>query len=486
MTSFIIARHRTALIRHEPSRPIRLAINDRLINANTHVLDYGCGRGDDIKFLSSSGINCTGWDPAYHPVVELIPADVVNLGYVINVIEDPSERVRTIQRAWALTRQLLIVSARLTLEAKDRNYTSYEDGYLTRRATFQKYYEQHELREWIESALGTASIPVAPGVFYVFRDESLGQSFGASRYRRQVSAPRQRRSNIVFEKYKELFQPLMGFIASRGRLPDDAELSVVKNIREEIGSLRHAFGIIQRVTGHKQWERIRDERSQDLLLYLALARFGGRPRFSSLPRDIQLDARAFFSTYRHACELADALLFSAGNLKLIYEACQSSPVGKLTPAALYIHVSALSHLPLVLRAYEGCARAYIGYVEGANIIKLNHQRPQVSYLAYPEFEKDPHPSLFASLIVPLQNFQVQYREYSKTNNPPILHRKETFVPRDHPLHSKFARLTEQEEKYGLYTNTQAIGTKEGWEGVLKERGVRLSGHRVVRRDLMST
>lgn len=484
MTSITVARHKTALVRHELSRPIRLAINDTLINSKTQVLDYGCGRGDDVRYLSANGIHCTGWDPKYNPEVELAPADVVNLGYVINVIEDPSERAKTIQKAWTLTRQLLIVSARLTLEAKNTNYAVYEDGCLTRRATFQKYYEQHELREWIDNTLGASSVPVAPGIFYVFRDDSLRQSFSASRYRRQSYAPRQRRSDIIFEKHKELFQPLMGFIASRGRLPIDTELSVVKNIREEIGSLRYAFGIIQRVIGLEQWKRIREDRSQDLLLYLALARFGSRPRFSALPYDIQLDVKAFFLTYRRACGAADALLFSAGNLKLIYEACQSSPVGKLTPGSLYIHISALSHLPLVLRAYEGCARTYIGSVEGANIIKLNHQRPQVSYLAYPEFESDPHPSLFASLIVPLQTFQVQYREYSKTSNPPILHRKETLVSGDHPLQPKFARLTEQEEKHGLYTNTQIIGNKEGWEGVLKERGVRLSGHRVVKRKLM--
>ena len=34
-------------------------------------------------------------------------------------------------------------------------------------------------------------------------------------------------------------------------------------------------------------------------------------------------------------------------------------------------------------------------------------------------------------------------------NPPILHRKETFLHPTHPLHAKFARLTQQEEKAGL-------------------------------------
>lgn len=83
------------------------------------------------------------------------------------------------------------------------------------------------------------------------------------------------------------------------------------------------------------------------------------------------------------------------------KACRTSPVGKLTPAALYIHISALSHLPALLRVYEGCARAYIGSVEDANIIKLHRGAPQISYLSYPEFDDDPHPELATSLLVPL-------------------------------------------------------------------------------------
>jgi hypothetical protein len=37
-------------------------------------------------------------------------------------------------------------------------------------------------------------------------------------------------------------------------------------------------------------------------------------------------------------------------------------------------------------------------------------------------------------------------DYDQNANPPILHRKETFLRPAHPLHAKFARLTQQEEK----------------------------------------
>jgi DNA phosphorothioation-associated putative methyltransferase len=240
MHSVPIARHRTALRRAGLSRPIRLSLEEGLINKDRFIFDYGCGHGDDMLHLRSQGINCAGWDPVYHPQGNRILADIVNLGYVINVIEDAQERASVLREAWSLTRKLLIVSARLTVDAKEESQTSYEDGWLTRLGTFQKYYEQHELRDWIDSVLNVSSVPAAPGIFYVFRDENLRQSFAASRYRRRTAAPRQRRSDVLFEQHKAVLEPLMEFIASRGRLPDDSELEAASLIRNELRSLNRA------------------------------------------------------------------------------------------------------------------------------------------------------------------------------------------------------------------------------------------------------
>ncbi|HYX28775.1 MAG TPA: DNA phosphorothioation-associated putative methyltransferase, partial [Pyrinomonadaceae bacterium] len=290
--------------------------------------------------------------------------------------------------------------------------------------------------------------------------------------------PRQKNSHSIFEENLDLFEPLIDFITNRGRLPDASEIEIAA-IRARIGSLRRAFTIIREVTDTDQWDQIREERSQDLLVYLALTRFDGRPRFSQLPSDLRLDVRAFFSTYRHACELADELLFSAGKPEIINDACNKSDVGKQTPDALYVHASALSFLPPVLRIYEACAHAYIGAVEGANIIKLCRNKAQVSYLYYPDFETNPHPALAASLVVPLRSFHVRYQDYTNSKNPFILHRKETFVAPNHSLRAKFARLTAQEVRAGLYEAPQLIGTREGWQGILNEKGVRLTGHRLL-------
>ena len=222
---------------------------------------------------------------------------------------------------------------------------------------------------------------------------------------------------------------------------------------------------------------------EDLLVFLALARFGKRPLFSQLPLGLQRDTEVFFGTYTRGCAEADELLFKAGDTVAIDEACERSIIGKLLLDDLYVHRSALDSLEPILRIYEGCGRAYLGEVDGANIIKIHRRSGKLSYLVYPEFESNHILSLLrcVKLNLPSQADQL-LRIWPRGANPPILHRKETFLLADHELHAKFARLTAQEEKHGLLENTSGIGTRDGWTKRLAEYGFSLKGHRLVRQD----
>lgn len=84
-----VKREKTAIVRFRHSKPVLLALSHSIIESSTSVFDYGCGRGEDIKYLRSQGIQASGWDPHYQPYTSPATADVVNLGYVLNVIEDP-------------------------------------------------------------------------------------------------------------------------------------------------------------------------------------------------------------------------------------------------------------------------------------------------------------------------------------------------------------------------------------------------------------
>lgn len=475
-----IPRHKTAIRRADLSRPVKSALHDGLIGPDVTVFDYGCGHGQDITLLTAQGVVCDGWDPAFRPDSSRQPADVVNLGFVLNVIEDVAERAEALRQAWRLAGRLLIVAAQVEEAGRGQSQLVFGDGVLTGRGTFQKFFGQGELKAFLETELQADAIPASLGIFYVFRDETLQQQFLANRFRRRAAAPRKRISELRFEEHRELLEPFMDAIADLGRLPGEDEFSQAAAVVAAFGSLKRAFALVRRVTGDDEWDTIRKRRTEDLLVYLALARFRKRPPIGQLPRTLQRDLRAFFGAYTKACQQADELLFRAGDAVAVDEACQRSPVGKLLPHDLYVHRSALDGLEPLLRIYEGCGRAYLGEVEGANVIKIHRRSGKLSYLVYPEFDDNPHPELLRSVRVNLRTRQIDCNDYTQSANPPVLHRKDAFLGTDHPMHAKFARLTAQEEKHGLLEDTAGIGTREGWAKRLTERGFALKGHRLVR------
>jgi DNA phosphorothioation-associated putative methyltransferase len=461
-------------------------MHDGLLVPDTTMFDYGCGHGQDIQILSSQGVVCDGWDPVFRPEAQRHPADVINLGFVLNVIEDIDERTRALKQAWQLARRLLIVAAQVKEAGRGQSQVPFGDGVLTGRGTFQKFFGQGELKSYLEAELQAEAVPVSLGIFYVFKDETLQQQFIANRYRRRVAAPRKRISELRFEEHRELLEPFMAAIAELGRLPEEEEFPRAAEAIVAFGSLKRAFALVRRVTGEDEWDAIRQHRTEDLLVYLALARFRKRPPIGKLPRTLQRDMRAFFGAYTRACQQADELLFRVGNAAVIDEACQRSRVGKQLPDDLYVHRIALDALEPLLRIYEGCGRAFLGEVEGANIIKIHRRSGKLSYLVYPDFEDDPHPALLRSIRVNLRTRQIESNDYSQSANPPVLHRKETFLLPDDPLREKFARLTAQEERHGLLDEASAIGTREGWSNRLAECGFALKGHRLVRAHWQSS
>lgn len=479
-TTSSIPRHKTAIRRESFSLPLKCAFRDRLVQEGASVFDYGCGKGQDIELLKAEGINCNGWDPAFRPDAHVSQADIVNLGYVINVIESAEERRTALHQAWQLCRHVLVVAAQVKVPGRGKEQVEFGDGILTTRGTFQKYFGQGELRDFLQSELGTEAIPAAIGVFYIFRDEAAKQQFLANRYRRRSTTPRRRLSELRFEAHRELLESLMGTILQLGRLPYPDEFPQAGEVAEKLGSLKRAFALIRRVTGDTEWEANQQRRAEDLLVYLALARFGKRPPISKLPIGLQWDIRAFYGSYTKGCRLADELLFRAGRAEAIDEACRRSTVGKLLPNALYVHRDGLEALEPLLRVYEGCGQAYLGEVEGANVIKLHRYSGKLSYLVYPNFETEPHPALLRSVKVSLRTLQIDCYDYMGDANPPILHRKEAFLNPDHPLYGKFARLTQQEERHGLLDETATIGTRQGWVTRLQQAGLKLCGHRLVR------
>jgi DNA phosphorothioation-associated putative methyltransferase len=482
-----IERHRAAIPRNDISRPVKLAMECDILTGETTFFDYGCGYGGDVQRTAALGISVKGWDPYYFPDGNRTSADVVNLGYVLNVIEDIEERREALGNAWKLTKKVLIVSAQVLLNELSNSVIPYGDGVVTRINTFQKYYQQEELKQYIDETINVDAVPIALGVYFVFRDEEQKESFKAERFASRIYTPRISTCSKKFEDYQEILQPLMEFYTQRGRLPVKGEqLDNQEQIFAEFRNYQRAFSVILQATDEAEWDAIAYRRSLDIQVYLALAHFDGkRPRLDQLPPGMRQDIKAFFGTYEDAYEIAGDKIFSIGNPDIVRAICDKSKIGKRTRSALYVHVSALQELDPLLRIYEGCTTRCIGRIDGATLIKFSTEEPQISYLFYPTFDKEPHPALTASIIIDWKTRGVTHHDYSKRKNPPVLHRKETFVTPDYPQYGKFARLTQREEKLGLLDRKNHIGTRDAWMQCLEERGVELRGHQIryVRKNL---
>ncbi|WP_345685943.1 DNA phosphorothioation-associated putative methyltransferase [Novipirellula caenicola] len=475
-----IKRHKAAIRRTEHSLPVKCMVRDQLVTTDRVMFDYGCGHGDDLTGLQASGITCYGFDPAFRPDAPKIASPVVNLGFVLNVIEDVDERSTTLKDAWELAEQVLCVAARIIVSDQSGGDVEYGDGVLTRIGTFQKYYTQAELRQYLEDALGQECFPAAPGVYYIFRDKELKSTYLASKYRRRIAAPRKRIAEVRYEEHRDILDALIEAITELGRLPEPDEFAASEPVIEVFGSLKRAFALIRRVTSDDDWEVVRKQRSEDLLVYLALANFGRRPKFSELSLKFQRDVKAFFTSYKNACEEADQLMFRAGDPMEIDAACQRSPIGRLCPNSLWIHECVRDQLEPLLRIYEGCARAYIGSVEDANLIKIHRVSGKVSYLACPTFETDPHPITTETTKIWLRTLRVGFYETESRNNPPLLDRKDQMLAAEDERRAKFERLTKQEFKHGLIHEGDDFLTRAVWQGNLQMLGFSHRGHRLVK------
>ena len=249
---------------------MRLALSEGLISPETSVLDYGCGRGNDVALLAGAGISCQGWDPKHCPLPPPAPADIVNLGYVINVIEDQEERVDALKRAWALTRHVLVVSARMRFETLGQVLAPYSDGFITSRGTFQKFYDHGELRDWISSATSEVPVAAAHGVFLIFREAQKRESFLASRQRRTAPRLYAKRPEVILERHRLSFEEVVAFFGARGRLPAASEVPTAAPLYRDIKGVDALLIAVREAVGPSTFDDLVSARRQDLLVYLCL------------------------------------------------------------------------------------------------------------------------------------------------------------------------------------------------------------------------
>ncbi len=480
-------RHKTAIRRTELSRPFKVLLRDGLLDGGFSVLDYGCGLGEDVEFLKQRGIKALGWDPVYKPVPAPGKADVVNLGYVINVIENPQERIITLCKAFELAERLLVVAAYMAngIATKHTQAVPFGDGVITSRGTFQKLFRQKELRQFIESSLGIKAHAADFGVYYVFKDKTLEDKFLS---RSTLPSGSRKNSKAGFIKHiggrpdPVVIDQLVFDTERLGRLPVEEESKALLIGLRQAGSKSSLEQVIYEMVDGGRLEAAARCRSERLLIRLAAARLSpqGRPLMRELTRPERADVRAFFGSYKKACHKADELLLALGDSEAVDRCCKEFGRGKLLPDALYIHVSLEPKLPLLLRLMVACAREFADreIPENVSVLKLKRTGYGVTFIQTEDFIEVAHPAVIKIAKVKFLERKVITKDFSRSVNPSIYHRKELFVDPEHPYFEEFAKLSQQEEELGLL-GKPFIGRRLAWQKLLEEKRVYIKGHRVL-------
>ena len=423
-----IDRQRTALRRVQMSSPMRHLLRFGYLDGTHSVFDYGCGRGDDLRLLAGMNVPATGWDPVYRPTGRRESADVVNLGFVLNVIEDAEERQDTLRAAFALARKVLVVSVMLGYQREREQFVAFRDGVRTQRNTFQKYFTQDEFRAYVEGTLEANAIPVAAGICMVFRNSVDEQLFLLARqqvrreWRLVRREPNSEAVASVIGQHREHMDAYWLRALELGRPPAAEECPEAQSLAGLVGSWRRMHEWVSGFFDPEELEAAAVGRQEDLLVYFALGHFARRRPYKDMPDRLKRDVRVFFGNVTRVRNAGKRALFAAGDRVRLEEAAvfchEELGIGRLYERHyLTLHQSVLGEcLPLV-RIYVGCALQLFGEAGAVDLIKVHLQSGKVTFLVYDDFEGAKVPRLVERIKVDLERLRVDFFDYVGAFDP---------------------------------------------------------------------
>ena len=394
----------------------------------------------------------------------------MNLGYVLNVIEDPVERADALRGAFALAERILIVSTLAAGQETDAHSQRYRDGFLTKANTFQKFYAPGELESLIEQTLDAEASTLGLGMCVVFKHADDAENFEASRSRRRIDwselstqlrftspVSRERRNVDRYALHQQLFDQLWRTLLELGRAPEAGEFDRLPELRSAGGGLARAVALVVAHHGEVLWRMARQARTEDVLVYLAMTKFRRHFLRREIPLRIKRDIRSFFGDLATAQARARDLLFAAGDSGEIDLACESVGFGWQDADALTIHRSLFAELPPLLRIFVQCAAHRYGDPAQADLIKIHKHSGKVTFQHYDDFDRQPLPELQTRIKVNLRNLFVEVFDHSAGPKIQLLYFKERFVGKDYPGRGTMEKFSKRLRSLGLHEKTIGYG-----------------------------
>ena len=480
----IVHRHLTAIARSEFSKPVKLLLELGQLRDPESLFDFGCGLGSDVRGLVQMGRHATGWDPVHAPNTPKTPAEVVNLGFVLNVIENPAERVEVLLSAWALTRRLLVIATLIRGQEGYSDFRCYGDGLLTSRNTFQKYFEPAELQALIEDSLEVEAVPVAVGIYFAFRNVADSQDFLSRRTRRfldwdslshRLGLRRAfRQACDPYETNKGLLDAFWNRAVEMGRAPREDEFDKLPEVRAACGSVPKAMDLFFGRFGRETFDAARLRKREDVLVYLAASRLRKRVPFSKLSPQLQRDVKSFFGSHDQAERQALDAMFAAGDADELGLAVQNLGFGWWDAAEeqFTIHRSLLDDLPLIMRVYVECAARLFGNPREADLIKFHLRSRKLTFQLYQDFDQAPFPELKLRIKIDLPKLFVTVLDQRQAEGRQLLYFKERFVGPRHPGRKRMEVISCRLRALGFAPQTIGYGpSRDEFEQLLIDRGL---------------
>jgi DNA phosphorothioation-associated putative methyltransferase len=489
-----VLRHLTALSRNFLSAPVQALLRHGVLTQQRTFFDYGCGKGDDLRGIESLGIQSGGWDPHFRPDAHRAPADVVNLGFVINVIERVDERIEALQRAFALTKGTLSVAAMLWSSSSNRT-RPLGDGFLSSRNTFQRYYTQAELQSFIEGMLDEQAFPIGPGIFFVFRDRHVEQQFllgrqtDSSRARRLLAArpatpriPKPVRRPVTAHKdpaHRAAAESLWSRLLALGRLPEEDEYLHAEQAVHLFGSWPRA---LRAATRHGDADLLVDAgraRSDEIRVFFAIQAFSRRKQLRDLEPRLRRDIKAFFGSLGVAEAEGRRLLYECADVELIEKACERASAHGLgylvTGHSLQLHCSLVPRLDPILRVYVACATTLYGDVGNADLVKIHIQSGKLSLMRFDAFEERPLPRMIERIKLRLREQDLDFFEYGVEHPPPLLYFKSRYINEEFPSYPEQLEFDQQLEDLAIVEPESYGPSEAGFRKSLRAMRREISG-----------
>jgi len=494
-----IKRHRTALRRNRFSTPMQALWRHGFLDGTRTLFDYGCGHGDDLELLKSQDIAAQGWDPYFRPEGELQKSDVVNIGFVLNVVEDQEERADALRNAFSLAGEVLSVAALIGGRTAYEKYRLYRDGVITARDTFQKYFTQGELGQYIRLTLGREPLSIAPGIYFVFASDTAEQAFLERRQRSPFGrlrlkplpksmltgrgkSTKSKRLNR-WERNAGLVEEFWQTCLQLGRKPVDLEFPKEHKLRQNVGSPKTVFRKLLETRGAEELEQAQQQRRNGLLVYLALNFFERRKSFGALPERLRNDIKAIWGSYARAQDEAKALLFGIGQPALIAasvkEAAESDYGWLDEDGDLLFDARLLRQLPPLLRIYVGASSALYGEAEEADVVKVHIESGKVSLHVYDDYRVRAIPSLLERVKIDLRNQKVRFYDYGPTVAPQPLYLKSRLMHESLDGYEEQRAFDEQLLGLGLFDFSSFGPTPGDFCTAMVDAQIRISGHQIV-------